>query len=110
MPPSQGHAPAATMLAMMETIRTWSAPYGGETLLLLTLLAIASYGLLLFYKTRLSESQLRRCIRLAALVALPLSFVAMEMGSQNWGIAALSFVWCIIVGLTCKNEMTRRLR
>ena len=95
---------------MIENLRTWSAPYGGETFLLLTLLAIASYGLLLFYKARLSESQLRRCIRLAALIALPLSFIAMEMGANNWGIAVLSFVWCIVVGITCKNEMTRRLR
>lgn len=98
------------MAAMMENLRTWSAPYGGETLLLLALLAVASYGLLLHYKARLSESQLRRCIRLAALVALPLSFVAMEMGSQNWGIAALSCVWCVILGITCKNEITRRAR
>ncbi|QKV54348.1 hypothetical protein [Comamonas antarctica] len=95
---------------MIENLRTWSAPYGGETFLLLTLLAIASYGLLIFYKARLSESQLRRCIRLAALIALPLSFIAMEMGANNWGIAVLSFVWCIVVGITCKNEMTRRLR
>ena len=96
------------MFAMMQTLSTWSAPYGGETFLLLALLAIASYGLLLFYKPRLSETQLRRCIRLAALIALPLSFVAMEMGSNNWGIAVLSFVWCIVVGITCKNEITRR--
>ena len=95
---------------MIENLRTWSAPYGGETFLLLTLLAIASYGLLIFYKARLSESQLRRCIRLAALIALPLSFIAMEMGANNWGIAVLSFVWCIVVGITCKNEITRRLR
>lgn len=92
----------------MQSLRTWSAPYGGETFLLLTLLAIASYGFLLFYKARLSESQLRRCIRLGALVALPLSFIAMEMGSGNWGIAVLSFVWCIVLGVTCKNEITRR--
>ncbi|MNW05144.1 hypothetical protein D3C71_2013480 [compost metagenome] len=76
--------------------------------MLLTLLAIASYGLLLFYKARLSETQLRRSIRLAALIALPLSFIAMEMGANNWGIAVLSFVWCIVVGITCKNEITRR--
>jgi len=94
---------------MMESLITWSAPYGGATLLLLTVLAIASYGLLLFYKIRLTESQLRRSIRLAALVALPLSFIAMEMGSENWGIAVLSFVWCIVVGITCKNEITRRV-
>lgn len=98
------------MACMMESLRTWSAPYGGETFLLLTLLALVSYGLLLYYKDRLSESQLRRCIRLAALVALPLSFVAMEMGRDNWGIAVLSFVWCIALGITCKNEITRRLR
>lgn len=96
------------MAAMMENLLTWSAPYGGAALLLLILLAIASYGALLFYKIRLTESQLRRSIRLAALVALPLSFIAMEMGSQNWGIAVLSFVWCIVVGITCKNEITRR--
>lgn len=103
------NAPAATMPAMMENLLTWSAPYGGATLLLLIVLAIASYGLLLHYKARLTESQLRRSIRLAALVALPLSFIAMEMGSHNWGIAVLSFVWCIVVGITCKNEITRRI-
>ena len=103
-------AAAATMASMMETLSAWSAPYGGATFLLLTLLAIASYGLLLFYKDRLSEGQLRRCIRLAALIALPLSFVAMEMDSNNWGIAVLSFVWCIVLGITCKNEITRRLK
>ena len=95
---------------MMENLLTWSAPYGGETFLLLTLLELASYGLLLFYKARLSETQLRRSIRLAALIALPLSFIAMEMGANNWGIAVLSFVWCIAVGITCKNEITSRLR
>ena len=94
---------------MMENLLTWSAPYGGETFLLLTLLALASYGLLLFYKARLSETQLRRSIRLAALIALPLSFIAMEMGANNWGIAVLSFVWCIAVGITCKNEITKRI-
>jgi len=94
---------------MMENLLTWSAPYGGETFLLLTLLALASYGLLLFYKARLSETQLRRSIRLAALIALPLSFIAMEMGTNNWGIAVLSFVWCIAVGITCKNEITKRI-
>ena len=96
------------MARMMESLRTWSAPYGGETFLLLALLACASYALLLFYKARLSNSQLRRCIRLAALIALPLSFMAMEMDRDNWAIAGLSFVWCIVLGITCKNEITNR--
>jgi cytochrome bd-type quinol oxidase subunit 1 len=96
------------MARMMDSLRIWSAPYGGETFLLLALLALASYGLLLLYKARLSDSQLRRCIRLAALIALPLSFVAMEMGRDNWAIAGLSFIWCIVLGVTCKNEITNR--
>lgn len=96
------------MAAMMQTLSTWSAPYGGHTFLLLALLAIASYGLLLFYRARLSQAQLRRSIRLAALIALPLSFVAMEMDSNNWGIAMLSFAWCIVIGISCRNEINRR--
>ena len=59
-----------------------------------------------------SMNKMMSCITaraLAALVALPFSVLAMETGGgQNLGIAILSLVWCVIIGITCKNEMTRR--
>lgn len=93
---------------MLESLRSWATPYGGDAFLFLTVLALGSYFALLHFKSRLSVARLRRFIRLAALVALPFSVLAMESGSQYLGIAALALVWCIIIGITCKNEMTRR--
>ena len=93
---------------MLESLRTWAVPYGGDAFLYLTVLAVASYLALLRFKAIVPTARLRRFIRLAALVALPFSVLAMETGSQNLGIAVLSLVWCVIIGITCKNEMTRR--
>ena len=94
---------------MLESLRTWAAPYGGDAFLDLTVLAVASYAALMYFKERVPTARLRRFIRLAALVALPFSVLAMETGGgQNLGIAILSLVWCVIIGITCKNEMSRR--
>lgn len=94
---------------MLESLQTWAAPYGGDAFLYLTVLAVGSYVALLYFKARVPTARLRRFIRLAALVALPFSILAMETGGgQNLGIAVLALVWCVIIGITCKNEMTRR--
>lgn len=95
---------------MLESLRTWAAPYGGDAFLYLTFLAAASYLALLRFKERLSTDRLRRLIRLGALIALPFSFLAMEMEGNNLGVAILSLVWCVIIGITCKSEMDRRNR
>lgn len=94
---------------MLESLRTWALPYGGDAFLYLTVLAAASYLALLRFKERLPTQRLRRFIRLAALVALPFSVLAMETGGgENLGIAVLALVWCVIIGITCKSEMSRR--
>lgn len=94
--------------SMLESLRTWAVPYGGDALLFLTVLAVASYIALLRFKERVPTPRLNRFIRLAALIALPFSVLAMEMGGGNWAIAALAIVWCVLIGITCKNEMSRR--
>ena len=94
---------------MLESLRTWAVPYGGDAFLYLSFLAVASYLALLRFKERVPTPRLRRFIRLAALIALPFSVLALETdGGQNLGIAVLALVWCVIIGITCKNEMTRR--
>lgn len=93
---------------MIESLRTWAVSYGGDAFLFLTLLAVASYIALLVWKARLPEARLRRLIRLAALVALPLSFLSLEMGENNLGVAVLAIIWCVIIGITCKNEIDGR--
>lgn len=94
---------------MLESLRTWAVPYGGDAFLYLCFLAVASYLALLRFKERVPTPRLRRFIRLAALVALPFSVLALETdGGQNLGIAVLALVWCVVIGITCKNEMSRR--
>ena len=68
---------------MMESLRTWATPYGGDPFLYISLLAIVSLVALLLLKARLSAFTLNRFIRLGALIALPLSFVSMEMGDNQ---------------------------
>ena len=70
----------------MESLRAWATPYGGDPFLYISLLAIVSLVALLLLKARLSAFTLNRFIRLGALIALPLSFVSMEMGDNNWGV------------------------
>ena len=93
---------------MLESLRTWATPYGGDAFLYITCLAILSVAALLFYKPRLSAFTLNRMIRLGALIALPLSFISMEMGENQWGVAAVAIVWAVIVAIVCKRETMAR--
>jgi len=103
-----GIAAPARQWAMLESLRTWAVPYGGDSFLYLTVLAVASYLALLRFKERLPTARLRRFIRLAALIALPFSVLALEMEGHNLGTAVLALVWCVVIGITCKTEMDRR--
>jgi hypothetical protein len=51
---------------------------------------------------------LRRVIRLSALVALPLSWLAIQQGENHLAAAILPLVWCVVLGITCAREMGRR--
>lgn len=83
-------------------------PYGGDPFLYISLLAIVSLVALLLLKARLSAFTLNRFIRLGALIALPLSFVSMEMGDNNWGVAVVAIVWAVLVAIISKNEVNQR--
>lgn len=93
---------------MFESLHTWATPYGGLSFLYITFLAVASLIALLVMKARLSTFTLKRFIRLGALIALPLSFIAMEMGEGNWAVAVVAIVWAIIVAIVCYNESAQR--
>ena len=93
---------------MMESLRAWATPYGGDPFLYISLLAIVSLVALLLLKARLSAFTLNRFIRLGALIALPLSFVSMEMGDNNWGVAVVAIVWAVLVAIINKNEVNQR--
>ncbi|WP_284337908.1 hypothetical protein [Comamonas sp. NoAH] len=93
---------------MFESLRSWATPYGGDAFLYITLLAVLSFAALLVLKPRLSTFTLNRMIRLGALIALPLSFVSMEMGNNNWGVAVVAIVWAVLVAIICKNETVKR--
>lgn len=93
---------------MFESLHTWAAPYGGSSFLYISFLAIASLIALLALRPRLSTFTLKRCIRLGALIALPLSFISMEMGAQHWAIAVVAIVWAVIVAIVCQNAVAQR--
>ena len=93
---------------MFESLHTWAAPYGGASFLYITCLAIASLIALLVMKPRLSTFFLKRAIRLGALIALPLSFIAMEMGEGHWAVAVVAMVWAVVVAIVCQNEVAQR--
>ncbi|MGE8396392.1 MAG: hypothetical protein ACN6NT_02155 [Comamonas sp.] len=93
---------------MFESLHTWAAPYGGSAFLYITFLAVASLIALLALKARWSVFTLKRCIRMGALIALPLTFLSMQMGEQNWGVAVVAIVWAVIVAIVCQNEVIRR--
>ena len=93
---------------MFESLRTWATPYGGDAFLYIAFLAIVSFIALLVMKARLSTFTLHRMIRLGALIALPLTFVAMEMGDNNWGVAVVAIVWAVLVAITSKSEINQR--
>jgi hypothetical protein len=96
------------MVGMLESLRAWSAPYGGDLFLWVATLSLISYIALWWFKSRLSTSQLRRVIRLSALVALPLSWLAIQQGENHLAAAILPLVWCVVLGITCAREMARR--
>ena len=93
---------------MFESLHTWAAPYGGSAFLYITFLAVASLIALQVLKARWSTFALKRCIRLGALIALPLTFISMEMGEQQWGVAVVAIVWAVIVAILCQNEVSQR--
>ena len=96
------------MGSMLENLRTMVQPYGGDLFLLVAVLAIVSYAVLLYVKSRLDAGLLRRFLRVAALVALVGSYGAMQMGEQYFGAALLPLVWGIAVGVTCAREIQRK--
>ena len=93
---------------MLEPLRTWATPYGGDAFLYITLLAVVSFIALLAMRHKLSTFTLRRFIRLGALVALPLTFVSMEMGENNWPIAVVAMVWAVLVAITSHHTASQR--
>ena len=93
---------------MFESLRTWATPYGGDAFLYISLLAIASLIALLALKERLSSFTLKRFIRLGALIALPLTVIAMQMGENHWGVAAVAVVWAVLVAIVSKNALQQR--
>ncbi|WP_312569364.1 hypothetical protein [Comamonas sp.] len=93
---------------MLESLRTWATPYGGDVFLYISFLAIASVIALVALKDRLSTMLLNRFIRLGALIALPLTIIAMELGEQHWGVAVVAVVWAVLVAILSKNAITAR--
>ena len=93
---------------MFESLRTWATPYGGDAFLYVLFLAVASLVALLALRSRLSTFALQRMIRLGALIALPLTVVAMELGDNHWGLAVVAIVWAVLVAIISKNAITQR--
>jgi membrane-bound metal-dependent hydrolase YbcI (DUF457 family) len=93
---------------MFESLHTWAAPYGGSAFLYITFLAVVSLVALQVMKPRLATVTLKRCIRLGALVALPITLISMELGQNNWAVAAVAMVWAVIVAIVCQNEVGQR--
>lgn len=94
--------------AMLDSLRLWALPYGGDAFLYLTVLAVASFIALLVFRTRMAAPLLRRCIRLSALIALPLTLLSMEGDGQQMGVAVVAIVWCVLVGITCQRTLQQR--
>ena len=93
---------------MFESLRTWATPYGGDAFLYIGVLAIASLVALWVLRLRLSSFTLRRFIRLGALIALPLTFIAMEMGDQHVGVAVVAIAWAVLVAIICQRTVMQR--
>lgn len=92
----------------MESLYSLVAPYGGKLFLWMTVLAVVSLGALWHYKSRLQGAQLRRVMRMAALVALAGSWVAMQQGESYLATALMVLLWGILVGITCAREIARQ--
>ncbi len=93
---------------MLDALNTLAAPYGGPIFLWLTLLAVASLGALWHFKTRMPAAQLRRVMRIAALVALAASWAAMQQGESYLATALMVLLWGILAGVTCAREIARK--
>ena len=93
---------------MLENLRTSVQPYGGDLFLLLIALAVISLAVLFNLKARLPVDQLRRMIRMAALIALLGSVFAMQAGSSYYAMAAVLLVWGVLVGIVFGREIGRK--
>ena len=90
---------------MLENLRTFAQPHGGDLFLLLIALAVISLAVLFNIRKRLPLDQLRRVIRGAALVALLGSVFAMQAGGTYYAMAIVLLVWGVLVGLIFGKEI-----
>ena len=90
---------------MLENLRTLAQPYGGDLFLVLIALAVISLAVLMRVKKRLPADQLRRIIRVAALVALLGSVFAMQAGNTYYAIAAVLLIWGVLVAIAFGREI-----
>ena len=90
---------------MLENLRSFAQPYGGDLFLLLIALAGISLAVLFNIRKRLPLDQLRRVIRGAALVALLGSVFAMQAGGTYYAMAIVLLVWGVLVGLIFGKEI-----
>ena len=90
---------------MLENLRTLAQPYGGDLFLVLIALAVISLAVLMRVKKRLPADQLRRVIRMAALVALLGSVFAMQAGNTYYAIAAVLLIWGVLVAIAFGREI-----
>ena len=90
---------------MLENLRTLAQPYGGDLFLVLIALAVISLAVLMRVKKRLPTDQLRRVIRMAALVALLGSVFAMQAGNTYYAIAAVLLIWGVLVAIAFGREI-----
>ena len=95
---------------MLENLRTSVQPYGGDLFLLLIALAVISFAVLFQLKSRFPVGQLRRMIRMAALVALLGSVFAMQAGSAYYAIAIVLLIWGVLVGIVFGREIGHKPR
>lgn len=107
-PPRSGNACFATIIRMFENLLAFAQPYGGDLLVPLILLAIVSLAVLWKFKSRMDVAQLRRMIRVAALVALLGSVFAMQLGAAYYALAIVLLLWGMVVGIVFGKEIGRK--
>ncbi|RGE42724.1 hypothetical protein DZC30_16435 [Comamonas testosteroni] len=95
---------------MLENLRSFAQPHGGDLFLALIALAVISFAALFHIKKRLAVDQLRRVIRVAALVALLGSVFAMQAGAAYYAIAILLLIWGVLVAIIFGREIGRKPR
>ncbi len=86
---------------MFDSLYSLAAPYGGALFVWMTALAVASLCVLWHFRPKLQAAQLRRIMRVTALVALAGSWVAMQQGERYLATALLILLWGILVGVAC---------